>query len=152
MKKLIIYLLLSSLSLSCVTLRKCEQKFGRGQVTDTTYTTVPITVPRDSAVLVTKTQMHFDTTHTRIVEVSKQGRATVTIIREPVNTTVLANCDSVVIEKKVPVAVTTRQFGVSPWWKWGALASGGLLLLAAGSVLFLSRYQVSRRPVRRRLT
>ena len=131
---------------SCVTLRKCEEKFSRSAVTDTLYMTVSRTVPRDSTILVTKTNVHFDTITTRIVEISKQGRATVTLIREPVNTTVLAECDSVVVVQRVPYQVDViRTFGVSPWWKWAGIVSGGLLLLALITLWLLSRYQLSRR-------
>lgn len=115
----------------CVTYQKCLTKFGQASVTDTTYIQemLTMTVPRDSV----STSFKTDTTH--YVETVRQGRATLTIIREPVNTTVLAECrDSVltqIVERPVLVKTTTET-GVAPWYKiafWGVSAGLGLAVV-----------------------
>lgn len=78
------------------------------QVADTTFQTITTTIPRDSVVTSFKT----DTTH--YFETVKQGRATLTIIREPTNTTVIANCDSLTKSQKVPTRIETQEWGTDP--------------------------------------
>lgn len=118
-------LLASMLCLSgCLTqsriLRKAEQ------LVDTTYVTKveTVVIPRDSAVL----RIRTDTTFVKVIE--RQGRASVTLIRTPTETTVRADCDSII--KYVPVTVPCPpqlQIGVNEHWRTAALAMGGLLLV-----------------------
>lgn len=80
-------------------------------VVDTTYQTITTVVPKDSAVLVTRT----DTT--RVVLTERQGRATIIYQRDPKVTTIRAVCDTVVVEKRVPVYVKKQVWGVDPAYK-----------------------------------
>ena len=114
---------------SCnVTYQRCLDKFGRTtNVYDTTRHTIrdTVTVPRDSAVLV----VHTDST--RIVRHYTRGKATVTIIREPTNTTVLANCESTTIirELKIPPANQNNTWGVATWYKWAFWMAVAMVLV-----------------------
>ncbi|RIV23625.1 LytTR family transcriptional regulator [Fibrisoma montanum] len=146
--KLLPVLILLLLS-SCTSFEKAFRKYGR-TVNDTTYTTVQLTVPKDSSILVVKT----DTT--RIVERVRQGRATVTIIREPTNTTVLAECDTVVVEKRVPGVIRTQLWGVDPKfekqakrWRTAFLILAGLVIAVLAAVWFLKRFTVGVQVQRR---
>lgn len=120
---------------SCATFKRCTDKFGN-TVTDTitVQKTVSVTVPKDSAIL----RVVTDTT--RIVEVSKQGRATVYLERTPQLTTVRAICDTLTITKTIAVKMpqTTTIMGVSPFYRkafWVLL----VLFLALCGAIYLSR-------------
>jgi uncharacterized protein YpmS len=113
------------------------------EVADTTFTTITTTVPSESVV----TTFVTDTTH--YIEKLRQGRATVTIIREPTNTTIIANCDSLSKSQQVATRIENQQWGVDPSnqkWKWIAFGLIGffalLLVLIACAVVgvrFFSR-------------
>ena len=123
------------------TYQRCFDKYGRSTTTyDTTRHTIrdTITIPRDSAVLVLKT----DTT--RVIEHFTRGKATVTIIRQPTNTTVLANCESTTIirEVKLPSAIINNTWGVAAWYKWAFWMLAGMVL-----VLLLVWYLTTRLAV-----
>lgn len=124
------------------TYQRCFDKYGRSTTTyDTTRHTIrdTVTVPRDSVVLVLKT----DTT--RVIEHFTQGKATVTIIREPTNTTVLANCESTTIIREIklpPTAITDNTWGVANWYKWAFWMVAGMVL-----VLLLVWYLTTRLAV-----
>lgn len=113
-------LLLGNLS-GCMTLKKAERKYATN-VVDTTFTTITTVIPRDSAVTVVKT----DTTYLK--QIIRQGRATVTIIREPTNTTVIANCDSLSQSKRFPVQTVKQIWGVSPNYKTATHVLIGLVI------------------------
>jgi hypothetical protein len=124
MKNLMIFASMLSLS-GCLTQSKILRKAEK--LVDTTYVTKveTVVIPRDSAVL----RLRTDTTFVKVIE--RQGRATVTIIRTPTETTARADCDSIV--KYVPVTVPCPpqlQIGVNELWRTAALASGGLLLVS----------------------
>ena len=114
----------------CTTFEKAKRKYATN-VTDTTFTTVRTVVPKDSAVL------RIVTDTTTVVHEIRQGRARIIFQRDPKTTVIKAECDSVVVEKKVPVYITKQVWGVDPAYKdradtrlnviWGLLA----LLLAA---------------------
>lgn len=115
---------------SCASLYERAQLRFMKTVPDTTFTRVTTTIPRDSVVTVVKT----DTTH--YIERVKQGRATVTIIREPTNTTVIANCDSLSKVQQVPTRIEKQEWGVDPAyqqkaqrWQTIALVLIGLFVL-----------------------
>lgn len=101
---------------SCVTERKCLQKFGN-VLTDTVtvHQTVKLTVPRDSAVL------RITTDTTVVVKEVHQGRATVRIVREPHYTYVTAECDSAQLAKDILIKYprNTIKMGVATWYKYG---------------------------------
>lgn len=112
--------------------------------TDTTYQRIVLTVPKDSAVLRVKT----DTT--RIIETFRQGRATATIIREPMFTTVIANCDEVKKDTTVVVKTVSEKWGVDPkfekqahTFKWLAIGLTALLVIGVGAYLLIHQFRLS---------
>lgn len=125
MKSILILLItLCSLS-SCLTQKKILQKAE--QLTDTTYVTKveTITIPKDSVIIRTKT----DTSRVLIRE--RQGRATVTLIRTPVETIAKAECDTIIREVRVTVPCPPQLIiGVNKWWRVAAIALGGLLVMS----------------------
>lgn len=134
MKQFLFSLICAALLGSCVTYKKCQEKFGTPQ-TDTVQVTVqvPVLVPRDSIITVTKT----DTTY--LYKEVQQGRARVIIERNPATTTVQAKCDTVTIIRDVPVKVPMKHYvfqdnpdKVSKFWKsafWWMLAVNVLICL-----------------------
>ena len=116
----------------CATYKRCQEKFAT-TTRDTVLVTIPVTVPRDSVV----TTFVTDTTYLRIEE--RQGRARVTVERTPKETRVKAECDTVTIYKKVPVATTINRWGVDPWYKKAAWTFG-LLWLATMLFLLFAHY------------
>lgn len=113
-------------------------------VVDTTFTNIVTTIPRDSVVKV----IHNDTLRVteRHVERVKQGRATVTIIREPTNTTVIANCDSVRKEQKVVTKTVRQVWGVDPRFRdqartWRTVAFVLIGLIGVGVVAYVLTYR-----------
>ncbi len=111
----------------CATYKRCQEKFAT-TITDTVMVNVPLFVPKDSIV----TSFVTDTTY--LYKEIKQGRARVIVERTPRETRVQAECDTITIYKKVPVATTINRWGVDPWYKklaWGF----GLLWLA--TMLFM---------------
>ena len=118
--------LLLLLCSSCASYKRCVKKFGN-TVTDTVTVNVPVLVaiPRDSVVIQTRT----DTTY--FVKESQQGRARVRLERTPTTTTASATCDSIIIERRVPVRVpvSTTTMGVNPRWRQLAYVLGFLLML-----------------------
>jgi hypothetical protein len=142
MKNALIALLLTLAATSCTTFQKAFRKYGH-MANDTTLVEIPVTVtvPRDSVVMVLKT----DTTH--IIQEMRQGRATVKIIRDHTNTIVQADCDSVIktVTGKTKVVTRTVNWGVDPKyesqaknWKTGAVALAAFNLVVLG-LLLLSR-------------
>lgn len=121
----------------CSTFKQCEEKFITRTIQDTTeiHQVVSVVVPRDSIILITKT----DTTH--YIHSERQGRATVTIIREPINTTVIAECDSVhsqtVIQTNVPT--TSYTVGIAPWYKWAFWSASALLAIVCVSTFIATK-------------
>lgn len=133
MKTVIVLVMCIGVS-SCMTFQKAQRRYATN-VADTIFTTVITTVPRDSVRLVVKT----DTT--RIIERMRQGRATVTIIREPTNTTVLADCDSLTRSQQVATRIITQKWGVDPAYKvtsdrWRTVALTLIALALVGTSLY----------------
>lgn len=117
-------------------------------VVDTTYTNIITTIPRDSVIKVFKTEFKSDTV--RVIEKVRQGRASVTIIREPTNTTVIANCDSVSKSQKVITKIVKQQWGVDPKYKqrastWQTVAIVFIGLFVAGIAVwyFTHRFKLA---------
>lgn len=128
--------LLSLLSVSCVTYEKCKQKFGNK--TDSTYIVVrdTIRVPKDSLIAVFKT-----VESRRIDTVFRQGRVTVHYVKTPVKTYIRADCDTVTryITKKIKIPVSNK-FGVNPIYK-----EGFWILLSFAAIIILYIIYVSRK-------
>ncbi|RRB13425.1 hypothetical protein [Larkinella knui] len=125
---LLIPLLLLILS-GCLTEKRIRR--NAHQLTDTTYVTktVTVTIPKDSAIVRTVT----DTT--RIFLTERQGRATVTLIRTPTETSAKAVCDTIIREVRVTVPCPPElQIGVNAWWRVAALVLGGLLIISGMSL------------------
>jgi hypothetical protein len=123
MKYALIFLSMLCLS-GCLTQSKILRKAEK--LVDTTYVTKveTVVIPRDSAVL----RIRTDTTYVKVIE--RQGRASVTLIRTPTETTARADCDSII--KYVPVTVPCPPqliVGVNEHWRTAALGIGGLLLV-----------------------
>ncbi|KAA9357247.1 hypothetical protein [Larkinella humicola] len=109
----------------CLTQKKILRKAET--LVDTTYVTQVETVmiPRDSAVV----RLTTDTTHVKVIE--RQGRATVTVIRTPTETTARADCDSIVKEVRVQIPCPPQLIvGVNENWRTAAFVLGALLLLS----------------------
>jgi hypothetical protein len=100
---------------------------------DTTFSTITTTIPRDSVVV------KFKTDTTRYIEKTRQGRATVTIIREPTNTTVIANCDSLSKSQQVATSIENQKWGVDPaYQKWRYISFGLIGLFALFFLLLIA--------------
>ncbi|GAB3958169.1 hypothetical protein GCM10028805_51980 [Spirosoma harenae] len=112
---------------SCTSLYDRAKARYAKEDTDTTYSTVTATVPAETVTHVFRT----DTTH--YIERVKQGRATVTIVREPTNTTVIAECDSASVSQRIATQIKNQTWGVDPKYQrryWIAIAvAAGLFLL-----------------------
>lgn len=137
---LIVAGLLAAALVNCHPYEVAKRKYAK-DVIDTTYTTITTTIPRDSVRLVVRT----DTTH--IIERVRQGRATVTIIREPKNTTVIANCDSVTKPQKVMVKTVRQVWGVDPRFRdqaktWRTVAFVLIGLIGAGVIAYVLTYRI----------
>lgn len=113
--------------LQCATYKRCQQKFAT-TTRDTVTITVPVLVPRDSVI----TSFITDTTY--LYREVQQGRARLRIERTPKQTRIQADCDTVTIYKKVPVATTINRWGVDPWYQKGTWFFG---LLWLGTMLYL---------------
>ncbi|MGA0556547.1 hypothetical protein ACO2Q8_07850 [Larkinella sp. VNQ87] len=142
MKPILILLVLAVTG--CTTFNKAFRKFGH-MGNDTTLVQIPVTVniPKDSAMLVLKT----DTT--RVIREVRQGRATVRIIRDHTNTIVQANCDSIiktitgkarVVTKKVTWGVDPKYRSQAKVWRIGAISLALLNVLAIGGWLLLKNF------------
>lgn len=150
MKALPLLLLLLFLLSGCMTFQKAQRRYATTEV-DTVYHTVTTVVPRDSAVL----RLVTDTT--TVIREIRQGRAQIIYERNPRTTTIKANCDSVFIEKKVPVYITKQVWGVDPKWKeqaedaerWATrwrtafFVLLGLLAATVAAIWFLRTFTVS---------
>jgi hypothetical protein len=130
---------------SCASLySRAKARYGTTTIADTTYTRITLTVPRDSVILKVRT----DTTH--LIERTRQGRATVTIIREPTYTTIRADCDSARRDTVVATRIITERWGVDPAyqeratkWKTAFWVAIGLLLMAALVYVFAHKFRLS---------
>jgi hypothetical protein len=136
---------------SCTTFKAAKRKF-MSTVSDTTYTTVTTTVPRDSAVL------RIITDTTTVVHEVRQGRARIIYQRTPQTTLIKADCDSVIVEKKVPQYITKQVWGVDPkykdqaaYYKTGFFGLLGFVVLCLIVVYLLSRFKFSLGMERRSL-
>ncbi|MEZ0611946.1 hypothetical protein ACAW74_25765 [Fibrella sp. WM1] len=146
------YILIAGCLSGCTSLyNRAKARFQTTHV-DTTYQLITVAVPADSTSLVVPTAT------TPLTQKQTQGRATVTIIREPTNTTVLADCAGAEKDTLVMVKTVTEKWGVDPKYQelaeqyhqqadnnrrrankfmWIAIGLG--LLLLAG-LFFLGRY------------
>lgn len=110
---------------SCTSLYERAKARYMHQSTDTTFSTVTASVPAETL----RTVFRTDTTH--FIREIRQGRATVTIIREPTNTTVIANCDSASTSKRVATQIQKEEWSEdSKYKRWliiALLVSAGLL-------------------------
>lgn len=133
MKSLLWLALLALLLSGCLTRKKILRKAE--QLVDTTYVTKTetIIIPKDSAIV----RFRTDTTYVKVVE--KQGRATVTVIRTPTETTAKAECDTIYKEVRVTVPCPPQLIvGVNEHWRTAAFILGGLLLVSwIGLVMFI---------------
>ncbi|GAB2571781.1 hypothetical protein [Spirosoma areae] len=112
----------------CMTFQKAQRKFATN-VADTTFTTITTVVPKDSAVL------RIVTDTTTVVHEIRQGRAKIIYQRDPKMTIIKAECDSVVIEKRVPVYVTKQVWGVDPAYKDQANTRLAIIKVLLGIIL-----------------
>lgn len=140
----VILLLVGTLS-GCMTYEKARLRYSTDKI-DTTFQTVTTRIHGDTIYRV------FKTDTTRYVEKVKQGRATVTIIREPTNTTIIANCDSISKSQKVPLKIVTQKWGVDPrferqanTWKTVAFLLMGLLGVGVIVYIFTHKFQIIKR-------
>lgn len=120
----------------CTTFAKAQRKYATN-VVDTTFTVVKTVLQKDSVVL------HELTDTTTVYREIHQGRATIIYRRNPKQTTVQANCDSAVIEKKVPVYVTKQVWGVNPNYKTATHILIGLVVALILVYLFTQKYQIT---------
>ncbi|KAB7728123.1 hypothetical protein F5984_20470 [Rudanella paleaurantiibacter] len=148
--KALLYLVIASFLGGCMTFEKARRRYSTTEI-DTVYQTISTVVPRDSAVL----RVVTDTT--TVVREIRQGRARIIYERNPRTTTIKANCDSVFIEKKVPVVITKQVWGIDPKWKeraedaelwvsrWrtAAFVLLGLILSTLAAIWFLRTFTVS---------
>lgn len=127
----------------CTTFEKAQRKYSTN-VVDTTFSTYKTVVPRDSAVLRLVTD-----TNTVIHEI-REGRTRIIYQRNPKMTVIKAECDSVVIEKRVPVYIEKQVWGVDPAYKDKAESRlitiwilGGLLVAGLLLYIFVHRFLLS---------
>ncbi|GAB4042193.1 hypothetical protein [Spirosoma litoris] len=92
---------------SCTSFEKAKRKYATTLV-DTTFTTVRVVVPSDSAVL----RLVTDTT--TVTHEIREGRTRIIYQRSPKTTVIKAECDSVVVVKEVPKYITKQVWGVDP--------------------------------------
>lgn len=110
---------------SCVSYRRCKEKFSTVVDSVTVMVPVEVRIPKDSLSL----RYVTDTLRHTIVE--RQGRAQVIIRRDSIFTTVKVICkdSTIYIEKEVLVPVTQNyEPNKTPIWVWFALGGAGLLL------------------------
>lgn len=142
LKIALVALSISTLS-SCVTYKRCQQKFGENAVTDSVKVTVPVSVlvPRDTVI----TSFVTDTTY--LYKEVQQGRAKVIVERTHSITTVQAKCDTVTIIKKVPIKVPGPQvvWGVAPWHKTAFRLTAAGLILALVYIFFNKFFKINRK-------
>lgn len=136
-------LIAASFMAGCATFEKARRRYAT-DMADTTFTTITTMIPRDSVRLVIKT----DTT--RIIERMRQGRATVTIIREPTYTTIKADCDSLTKSHRVGTKIITQKWGVDPAykesserWKVVALTTIALAIVVASGYFLSKKFTVT---------
>ncbi|GAB3956726.1 hypothetical protein GCM10028805_47500 [Spirosoma harenae] len=112
---------------SCTSLYDRAKARYATEETDTIYSTVTARIKGDTVSHVFKT----DCTH--YIRTERQGRATVTVIREPTNTTVIAECDSASVSQRIATQIKNQTWGVDPKYQrrfWIAIAvAAGLFLL-----------------------
>ncbi len=133
-------LALVALLSSCTTFEKAFRKYANNKV-DTTFVTVSQTVPHDSAVL------HLVTDTTTVYKEVRQGRARIIYQRDGRTTLVKANCDSVVVEKKVPQYITRQMWGVDPKFKsdadrWRTIAFVLMGLIGTAVIAYVFTYHL----------
>lgn len=122
----------------CMTFQKAKSRYAT-TITDTTFSHVTLTVPHDSVVHVMKN----DTVHERRIERYTQGRATLTIIREPTNTTVLADCAEARKDTLVATHVDNNQWGVSKHYETATKVLGFIVLAIVLAYVLMHVVQVN---------
>lgn len=140
MKTLLFAMLLALCLSSCMTFEKAFRKYGHNRI-DTTFTTVRTAIPHDSAVL----RVVTDTT--TVVREIRQGRARIIYERNPQTTYIRADCDSVIVEKKVPQYINRQVWGVDPVYKanaerWQTIAFVLMGLIGTAVIAYVFTYQL----------
>lgn len=135
---ILVYALLFFELTGCMSFRKAERRYATS-VIDTTYTVVKKVVPKDSVIL----RLVTDTS--TVIREIRQGRATIIYRRNPRQTSVQANCDSIVVEKKVPVYITKQVWGVSPNYKTATHLLIGIVIALLFVYFFTRNYQIVNR-------
>lgn len=150
MKNLLIILILF-LTFSCVSYKKCKEKFGNQTPKQDTlvYTTFEkLIIPHDSIVY----SYVNDTNFINWLPPIKIGRARLSIKKTADSTFIRADCDSVstiVTNKYFKIFRTTTQFGVSPHWRIAFFVLSGvfvLLLLCIAIKYFFTKRKENERP------
>lgn len=122
MKSLILVLLLLT---SCVTYKRCKEKFSTVVDSVTIELPVEVKIPKDSISL---RYINDTLRHTIIRE---QGRAKIIIHRDSIFTEVRVICkDSIIyISKTIKVPVAQKyEDQATPWWMWLVLGMAGILV------------------------
>lgn len=118
---------------SCVTYKKCQDKFG-SNYTDTTYVTKEVTtvIPKDSITTVFRN----DTNFTHVVETE---RTILKIQKEPTYTYVTCESKEIIktITVKAPCPPVPQNWGVAPWHKTVNYVLLGALILAFICIIIL---------------
>lgn len=131
---LLLFALLIALMLnSCVSFKKCQEKYG-SKYTDTTFVTVSDTVRIDKDSI--SVSYRNDTIFHKVIE---RGNTILTIQKEPKYTYV--TCETKEIQKVITLQAkcppVAQFWGVSPNWKTAVYVLSGALLLALICLLIL---------------
>jgi hypothetical protein len=118
---------------SCVTYKKCKDKFSMNY-TDTTYVTVQVrdTIKKDSVNMVYRN----DTNFTKVIETA---RTTLRIQKEPTYTYITCESKEIIktVTVKAPCPPVPQTWGVAPWHRTVNYVLLGALILALLCIIIL---------------